>query len=406
MSNQIRKTDAICPHFGQCGGCLHQDLDYESQLHLKEQTLKDLFQDVWTRPIPVTPSPALRNYRNKVDFTFAPKHYPEPPPKGFVRDTVLGFKEKGRWYAPLHIDACHIGPEGNEELLKAVRTWMNKNNLRAFDSRTKEGLLKILLFREGKRTGEKMVVIITGPGPFDGDSFVEAVREAFNPTSVYRGIHKGSAPVADAEETELLYGEPAIHEELRIPDGDSDRLLRFRISPFAFFQTNTLATERLYGHIRDWVKKIRPEKLYDLYGGSGGIALTCADLINEIESADIVESAAEDGRYNASANSVDNITFHSGKMKNYLLGLLQQGGMEPGSAAIVDPPRAGMTPKASRRLIECRPKDILYVSCNPKILSRELPSFLETYRLADLRAVDLFPHTDHVEAVAWLTTEN
>jgi len=390
--------DGRCPHFGECGGCRMQDAPYPEQVARKASTLETLFREVWRAPIAVEPSPAIWHYRNKVDFNFGRKWYDEKPPEGFVRESVLGFKARGRWFAPLDIDECRIGPEGLPALLESVRGWMHAQGLHAFDSRTGEGFLKILLVREAKRTGQRMVVLITGDGDFDRASFVEAVQCAFPATSIYHGIFRGLADVAFADETELLDGTPAIEERLII--AGAARELRFRISPFSFFQTNTLAAEKLYAAIRRWVAATTPTMLYDLYGGAGGIAFACADLVHSVHSVDTVASASEDGKYNAHVNGITNVTFTTDKTKNYLKTVIAQGGMPPGSSAIVDPPRSGMTPKALMRLIALHPAHILYVSCNPPVFARELPAFLEAYRLTGLQAIDMFPHTDHVELLA------
>jgi 23S rRNA (uracil1939-C5)-methyltransferase len=391
-----------CRHFGECGGCQSQDLPYAEQLARKEAEIRRLFAPFWQGDVPVEPSPEVWHYRNKVDPTFARKQYDAPPPPGFERESVLGFKRKGRWYWPLDIQECLIGPERLPELLDVMRGWMRAQGLQVFDSRTKEGFLRTLLVREGKRTGQHMVVLTTSPGTFDKVAFVEAVRAVFPDASVHHGISEGLADVAFAEEMELLDGPPAIEEQLHIPDETGPRELRFMISPFSFFQTNTLATERLYGAIRRWVRETAPEVLYDLYSGMGGIALSCADLVRRVLAVEGVYSATDDGGRNAALNGIENVTFYTENVKNFLLGLLTEGGMPPGSAAVVDPSRAGMHPKALRRLIDLMPANILYVSCNPKVLVQELPQFLEAYRLKDLRAFDLFPHTRHVEVMARL----
>lgn len=392
-------SDTICSHFGECGGCESQDLSYVEQLSRKQEHLRELFKSYWTDEISVLPSPAIWNYRNKVDFSFVPKHYDEPPPKGFVRETVLGFNRKGKWYWPLEIDNCRIAPEGTERLLSAVRQWFVAQGLRAYDSRTKDGMLRALMVREGKRSGQHMVVIYTSRGNFPDASFVDAVQSAFPATSIYRGIFDGEARGAFADELVLLDGEAWIEEELRVPDAP---VRKYRISPHSFFQTNSLATEVLYGEIRRWVKETAPSVLYDLYGGTGGIALSCSDLVPVIRSVESVESATEDGEHNAKANGVDNVHFETAKMKNYLLAVVNSGGMESSSAAVVDPPRAGMNPKALRRLIEAHPPRILYVSCKPTVLAEDFAVLLETYELTGLSAVDLFPHTAHVEVLAEL----
>ncbi|MCH7960553.1 MAG: 23S rRNA (uracil(1939)-C(5))-methyltransferase RlmD [Candidatus Hydrogenedentes bacterium] len=408
MSNPVNPAvlnvtaSGLCRHFGECGGCATQDIPYPEQLAQKQAKLKELFAAYWDRDIPIVPSPQHWNYRNKVDFNFGLKHYDEPPPKDFERETVLGFTRKGKWYWPIQIDDCRIAPPCATQLLEAVRAWSASQGLRAYDSRTHEGLLHVLLLREGKRTGEKMVVLITAPGPFDADAFVQAVLGATDATSIYRGIYHGAARGAFADEVELLYGSETIEEELQIPIENGSRTLRFRISPFSFFQTNTLATELLYAEIRRWVQRVQPKILYDLYGGMGGIAFACADCVDLVRSVESEEVASRDGEHNAVLNGIDNVFFETQKMKNYLLNVLASGGMEPTSAVVLDPPRAGMTPKARKRLVEARPPDILYVSCKPAVFRDELEHLLDAYTLTDLRAHDLFPHTPHVELLASL----
>jgi len=390
----------ICKHFGECGGCRFQDLPYAAQLKQKQAALQSLFAAFWTEPIEVAPSPTIWHYRNKVDFTFAPMWYPEPPPKDFVRESVLGFKALGRWYRPLDIDQCLIGPDGLSPLLDAMRAWMHEQGLHAMDTRSMKGFLRALLVREGKRTGQRLVALITGDGDFDKASFVETVQRVFPADSIYRGIFRGRADVAAADETELLCGQPTIDEVLHVPGTGRD--LRFRISPFSFFQTNTLATEILYGRIRQWAADVKADTLYDLYGGAGGIAFTCADLARHIISVESVTSATEDGRYNAQVNGIDNVDFLTEKVDVYLKQM-ERIGLAPNSAVVADPPRSGMQAKAVRRLIRLRPSQILYVSCKPSVLAEELPSFLEHYDLRHIQAVDLFPHTEHVEVLAQLS---
>ena len=248
--------------------------------------------------------------------------------------------------------------------------------------------------------GERMVVLITTEGDLDKSAFVEAVQSAYPAASIQWGVYRGVADVAFAEETEVLHGGAAIEEQLEVLDGRGERVLRFRLSPFSFFQTNTLGAERLYGMIRRWVAEAAPQVLYDLYGGGGGIALSCADLVGQVWSVESVSAATEDGRHNTAQNGADNVEFVTQRVKNYLQALRGGDGMAADSAVIVDPPRSGMVPKALRRLVELRPPKVLYVSCNPAILATQLSVLLGAYRLDDLRAIDLFPHTEHVEALA------
>ena len=393
-----------CRHFGVCGGCQTQELAYDRQLAEKARALQELFGFCWNEPISVEPSPSVWHYRNKVDPNFGGKHYDEPPPKGFQRETVIGFKPRGRWYGPLEIQECFIGPEGFPELLGAVRDWVRKHDYRAFNTRSETGFLRVLLVRDAKRTGQRMVVLVTADGELDSEGFVECVQAVFPSDSIQHAIFRGKAQIAAADELRLLHGVPEITEELHIGDdegGATPRKLSFRISPFSFFQTNTLAAEKLYGNIRAWVKRAAPKTLYDLYGGMGSIAFACADLVEHVHSVENVPEASEDGRHNADVNGIANVTFHTEKVKNYLREILmRQERLPEDSAVVVDPPRAGLHPKALRRLIELAPPRILYVSCKPSVLAGEMPSILERYTLACMSAVDMFPHTRHVELVA------
>jgi tRNA/tmRNA/rRNA uracil-C5-methylase (TrmA/RlmC/RlmD family) len=245
-----------------------------------------------------------------------------------------------------------------------------------------------------------MVGLVTSPG-VAATGFADAVRAAWpNVTSIVHGAYGGRARGVLADSVDTLYGEAHIEEQLHVPDGDRAHKLRFRISPLSFFQTNTLGTEVLYGKIRHWVRQAQPKILYDLYGGSGGIALSCADLVDACRSVESVADATGDGEFNARANKVENVHFTAALMKKYLQELVESGGMESTSAAIVDPPRPGMTPKPLKRLVQSRPPKLFYVSCNSAVLAEEMPPLLDAYRLESLEAVDLFPHTPHVEVLA------
>ncbi len=176
-----------------------------------------------------------------------------------------------------------------------------------------------------------------------------------------------------------------------------------RVSPFGFSQTNSAATEILYGIIRQWVKESRPRFVYDLYGGSGGIAIAVSDKVDRVISVENVELASVDGTFNRETNDADNIVFMTDSVEDYLKdAVAQHQGLLPQSLVVLDPPRAGLHPKALKRLLQLKPQEIIYVSCKPSVFAKELLSFLAEYDLTDMRAVDLFPHTEHVELLARL----
>lgn len=406
-STQQIDAAGLCPHFVECGGCTAQDVPYHEQLERKQQSLVDLFKAHWSGPIPIEPSPAIWHYRNRIDLTFGRKHYPEPPPKDFPRETVLGFKREGKWFWTIDLAECRIGPSGVEHLIDAVREWARARNLAAFSSKSKDGFLRVLLVREGKRTGERMVVLMTNEGTLDKESFVEAVQTSWPATSILHGVYRGKAEITAADEIHVLHGKPHIVEELHVPDGAGHRVIRLRISPFGFSQTNSSATEILYGTLRQWVKEIRPRFVYDLYGGSGGIAFSVSDKVDRVVSVESDVNASVDGSFNCEMNDADNVVFLTQDVRHFLRDTAAHPpGLLPQSLVILDPPRAGLHPKAIKYLLALRPADIVYVSCKPSAFAQELPSFLPAYTIAEMRAVDLFPHTEHVELLTRLSLKS
>ncbi len=389
----------LCKHFGECGGCQHQDAAYSAQLAQKAQDLETKFAPFWSSPIPIEPSPQIWHYRNKIDPSFAGKYYEEAPPKGFERELVLGFKK--RWFWTIDLQECLIAPDWAGLLLASIRDWARSEKLTPYNARNGTGFMRMLLLREGKRTGEKMVVLVTNEGDFNPDGFLDAVSATGQIHSVQRAVFTGKSDVLGADRLELLDGAAHIHEELHIGDGDAQRKIRFRISPLSFFQTNTLGAERLYALVRSWVSELSPKHVYDLYGGSGAFAFVCADLTTSIDSVEEVAPATADGEHNATLNGIHNVTFTNAKVEHYLRDAVA-GDLPFDSEAtvIADPPRPGFQPKALRRLLELAPRNLIYISCKYSELLRELPVLLEQYRLLNLQAVDMFPHTDHVEVAA------
>ncbi len=393
-------SQAPCPHFGDCGGCRHQDLPYAEQLLQKATALKQLLGSYWPAPIQVVPSPDIWHYRNKVEFNFDLKMYDQPPPRDFQRENVIGFKRQGKWFWTLDLETCLIAPPGCAELLQSIRLWMTEQGLRAQHKQQSGGCLRHLIVRATARTNERMVVLITSSEqPIDGESFVAAVRRAYPADSIYHGIYNGRADAAYADELHHLYGNTCITERLLIPAGDTTtRSLEFIISPFAFFQVNPPATELLYGQLRQWIAQLAPAQLLDLYGGSGAIAFTVADLVPTIVSVEEVEAATRDGMINALLNDIPNVEFKTADVRRYLEAFREGRQPWPDDATVVvDPPRAGLHPKVISHLLTLLPQHLIYVSCNPKLLARELPRIAAFYDIADLRAFDLFPHTPHVE---------
>ena len=394
---ELAASAARCRHFGACGGCSIQDRPYEAQLALKEARLKELLADAWPGPLPVRPSPEPWYYRNKMEFSFTATHDWDPATRTRTpRGDTLGFKRKGRWDEALDLKECFLLSPEAPALLESVRSWAKAEGLKAYDLRAKRGFLRHLVVREGKNTGQRLVMLVTAPGEIPESSFVEAVRRAYPATTVLWGVNPGASDAVNVPSPKVLYGPGTIEERLRLPDKE----FLFRVSPSSFFQTNTRATEGLYGLLREKVRRAPPRELWDLYGGCGGIAFTAADLVEKIVSVELIESASADSRANAVMNGISNVDFICAKVEDWLPKV------EPerlkGVTLLLDPPRAGLHPKVVKALLALRPERLLYVSCNPKIFAGELKALRGAWRLESLEALDLFPHTEHVELVAEL----
>ncbi|MBI3553803.1 MAG: 23S rRNA (uracil(1939)-C(5))-methyltransferase RlmD [Elusimicrobia bacterium] len=381
---------ARCAHFGSCGGCAIQDLSYEDQLSLKAGRVSELLAPLGLSPAKTHASPSAWYYRNKMEFSFGDVY----PPVAGGPTTLLGLKAKGRWYDVLDLKECHLLSKETGALLGSVRAWAEREKVPPYNTRKHTGFLRHLVVRESKNGADRLVSLVTAPGDLPKASFLGAVHEAYPATTVLWGTNGKLSDTAIADQTEVLEGPGHIAETLRFPEGE----LRFRISPQAFFQTNTLGAQTLYGILRGWVKESGAEKVLDLYCGGGGIALSVAGLCGEAVGVESNPSAVADAKANAALNGIDNAKFFAGQVEALLPALIALGVQ----AAIVDPPRAGLHKKVVEALLETGPALLFYVSCNPEALARDLGLLQERYRADRVEVVDLFPHTEHVETVVWL----
>lgn len=383
-------THAKCLHFGACGGCSLQDLAYEAQLvYKKDAVAKALSGLGGLPPLSILGAPEHWYYRNKMEFSFGDVYPPEPG-----KWLKLGMKPKGRWHTILDLEECHLPSPEAAGLLKAVRAWAEKEKVPPYNSHKKVGVLRNLVIREAKNTGERMVVLVCNEGAVPEESFVQAVLSVYPATTILIGRHLTVSDTAQADSVEVVYGPGHIKETLRFPDG----AVSYRISPGSFFQTNTRGTEVLYGLVRSWARELGGGLALDLYCGGGGIALALAGACRKVVGVESVESAVRDAEANAALNGITNCDFYHAKAEFLLPALLD---MEP-DFAVVDPPRAGLHKSAVAALLAHTPPSLVYVSCNPEALARDLKPLMEKYSVERLQAVDLFPHTDHVETVALL----
>jgi 23S rRNA (uracil1939-C5)-methyltransferase len=382
------RVEAPCPHFGACGGCRWQDLAYEAQLRHKTSQVRDALERIGHQTDfvldPIEPAVSTFEYRNKVEFTFT------AGPDG----TALGFHRAGRWDQVLPLEVCLLVGDAVNRARRTVEAWAAASGLAPFDQRTHEGYLRNLVVRSSERTGELLLVLVTAKGELRRrHQLVEELAEAV-PECVGL-LHAESdrlAEVTTGLPTTLVSGRDWFAEELLG--------LRLRVSAGAFLQTNTAMCERLYELALEEAGLTGEEVVWDLYSGIGSIALALARRAGQVIGVEIVEEACERAVENAEANGVENVTFVAGDVAKAVRPLLE-GGLPSPDVVVVDPPRAGLTPKAVRRVLELAPRRLVYVSCNPTTLAGNAALLDEGgYRLERVRPVDMFPHTHHVECVA------
>jgi 23S rRNA (uracil1939-C5)-methyltransferase len=302
---------------------------------------------------------------------------------------VCGFHAPGRFDRILPMDDCKLASERGNELRELVLAECRRQGLGAWDRRDQQGFLRNLVVREGRNTGAFQIRLVTSPGKLD----VEALIDAVQCDGLFWTQTEGLGESTAGGETQLLSGTPQLRERL----GDLD----FLISPEAFFQTNTEMAEVLYGAAGEMAALRGHERVFDLYCGIGTISLTLAARARELIGVEIVEPAVADAIENARVNEVSNARFFAGDIRLAMRELVELAGRP--DVAVIDPPRAGLSQKVVRRIIEAAPKRIVYVSCNPTTLAPNAAQLVEAgYELKRVRPVDLFPQTPHIECVALL----
>ena len=385
------------------------DLPYGQQLEQKTARVKELLRDFWSGDIPVTPTDEPFYFRNKVELGFC--HQPvwkEPFDKKVKRDKTvplefeqtLGFKLKGRWDRAVDIQQCVLFDEHLIPLLQAVRAWAKAENLSYYDHRRHTGVLRHLMLRTGKNTGEAIAVLfVTDDVP--EKSFVSAVESVWPQANIMLAVNTSLADTAAPESLRVLKGRDFITEKiiLSAPDGAAEREVVFKLSPQSFFQTNTLTAQKMYSRVRALLKEISPKIIYDLYGGAGSFSLSCADLCEKSLCVESVAPAVYNGIENAKLNGVQNVQFFCAKVEDFVK---QQPIEKKDALIILDPPRSGMHPKAAKAVAESGVEKVLYISCNPVTLAADLKILSQYYDVTAAETFDFFPHTDHIETLVQL----
>jgi 23S rRNA (uracil1939-C5)-methyltransferase len=365
-------------------GAPWQVLPYERQLEIKAEQVADALARIGKlegfEQEPIVPAEQQWRYRNKLEYSFG---------TGDAGELVCGFHAPGRFDEILAVDDCKLASERGNELREQALAWCRQAGLDAWDRRAQQGMLRNLVVREGRRTGEFQVRLVTSPGRIDGAAFADAV----DADAVFLTQRADLGESTQGGETTLLKGAPQLRERLFDLD--------FLISPDAFFQTNTEMAEELYGLAREYASLRGHEQVSDLYCGIGTIGLGLAARARQVVGVEIVEAAVADAIENARLNDVQNVQFFAGDIRLAMRELVERAGRP--DVAVVDPPRAGLSQKVVRRIIEAAPKRVVYVSCNPTTLAPNAAQMVqEGYRLVKVRPVDMFPQTPHIECVALL----
>lgn len=407
------ETGRTCSLFGLCGGCTYLSLPYEEQLKVKEEQVKRLLDSVLNKQEEawifegIKGSPKAYEYRNKMEFSFGDEYKDGP--------LALGMHKRGSFYDIVTVADCEIVDADYRLILQSVRDYFARAKVSFFHRMSHEGYLRHLLVRKASRTGEILVALVTtSQDPWQGETAVEGSLDADALITGFKDLllsleqdgklvgkfagilhitNDSIADVVQSDHTELLYGQEYFYEELLG--------LKFKISTFSFFQTNSYSAEVLYQTARDYVGDLggSDKTVFDLYSGTGTIAQLMAPAAGKVIGVEIVEEAVEAAKKNAAANGLDNCEFIAGDV----LKVLDEVEEKP-DLIILDPPRDGIHPKALPKIIAYGVEHIVYISCKPTSLVRDLEVFLENgYRVDKAVAVDQFPWTANVESVVLLS---
>jgi 23S rRNA (uracil1939-C5)-methyltransferase len=395
------RVDPFCAHFGVCGGCKWQHMDYTAQLKYKQKSVLDALQRLagleTSHAEPIMPSAQDKYYRNKLEYTFSNKRWLTDL-DGEITDekemNALGFHVPLRFDKILAIDHCYLQADPSNDLRNSISAFAKENDLSFYDLRAHEGALRNLVIRTSS-TGELMVIVIFAyPEEGQVELVMEFVKTQFPQiTSLLYIINQKKNDTFSDQKVLLYSGREFIYEEM---EG-----LKFRIGPKSFYQTNSLQAYELYKITRDFADLKGDELVYDLYTGTGTIANFIAKKAKKVVGIEYVPDAIEDAKINSQVNGIENTVFYAGDMKDVLNNdFINQNGKP--DVVITDPPRAGMHPDVVERLMEMEADKIVYVSCNAATQARDLIRLKEKYELVRIKPIDMFPHTQHVENVVLL----
>ena len=390
MENSPIETEEVCAHFGQCGGCSILSVPYEKQLEIKAEQVLKLFeeQDIsGFEFLGIEGSPDERVYRNKMEYTFGDEVKGGP--------LTLGMHKKGRHLDIITVDDCRLVDEDFIKVLTSTVEYFEQKNLPYYRINSHQGFLRNLVVRKGVNTNQLMVnIVTTTQEDFDMTEYKDMILNLGTKAevvSILHTINDGLADAVNCDELRVLHGRDYIEEVVLG--------LRFKISPFSFFQTNTKGAEKLYTIAREFVGDHEGKVLFDLYSGTGTIGQVMASAAKQVYGIELIEEAVVAANQNAKLNGLDNCEFIAGDVAKVVKNLDAKPDL-----IVVDPPRPGVHKDAIRDISGFGAKEIVYISCNPKTLVLDLKGFeAYGYKVEKVKLMDMFPNTPHVECVVLMS---
>lgn len=396
------RTDPFCAHFGTCGGCKWQHMQYDAQLHFKQKNVEAALQRLakidTSGMEPILGSAENKYYRNKLEYTFSNKRWLDQGDMDGVEGlemNALGFHVPLRFDKILDINHCYLQAEPSNTIRNHVRAYALQNGLSFYDLRNHEGDLRNLIIRTSSN-GEVMIVVVFAYAEQEKvDGLMADLQQNFPEiTSLMYIMNQKKNDTIFDQEVITYAGRDYIFEEMND--------LKFKIGAKSFYQTNSLQAHELYKITKEFAGFKGDELVYDLYTGAGTIANFVADSVRQVVGVEYVPTAIEDAKFNSQLNGINNTLFYAGDMKDILTRDFIAEHGKP-DVVITDPPRAGMHADVVERLMEMEAEKIVYVSCNAATQARDLAILKEKYEVSRIKPVDMFPHTQHVENVVLLT---
>ena len=387
-----KRVESECETYKRCGGCNLRHIKYEETLKIKQNVVQSLVNKTLKTKIQVEKTIGMENpyfYRNKAQYPIGIDRNEKPQIGVFANRT----------HEIIPIKKCFIQNEKNEKLAKFVFNWIIKNNISIYDEKTRKGLVRHIVIKIGIKTNEIMcIIVINGNKIPKENELVKEILDNFPEVkTIVKNVNTKNTNVIMGKENIILYGNGYIEDIL----GE----YRFKISPLSFYQVNPIQAEKLYNIGIQLAKISKDDVVFDLYCGIGTISLFMAKYAKKVYGIEIVEEAVNDAKENAKINNVSNVEFIAGDVEKILDKLINKDNIIP-DIVMVDPPRKGLDNKSIDNIIKIRPKKVVYISCNPATLIRDLAKFEKIYEIKSIKPVDMFPFTSHVEVCTLLELKN